>query len=232
MNLGIAIHEAKQYLYHSGNRTENKGWQSLEGFYPTLEVIGVRISGVYSGSLNELREDVRPNLPWADQHFAERVSGIPYNPPPSHVNWPFAKKENKTFIEGEKFSHTYPERIWGGPGGTLSDVVNLLKKDINTRQAFLPIWFPEDTGNTNGVRVPCTLGYQFLVREGKMTVIYSIRSCDVFRHLRDDVYMAARLGIWMSDQLGLDRMEGSLIMDIGSLHCFVHEGKNLLNAKY
>src|SRR3546814_17811567 len=74
-----------------------------------------------------------------------------------------------------------------------------------TRQAYLPVWFPEDTGSASGQRVPCTLGYQFLIREtpaGKVLhIIYNMRSCDFMRHLADDIYMTIRLAQWMPDQL-------------------------------
>src|SRR5438105_2898212 len=54
---------------------------------------------------------VEPNLPWAENHFQERVSGEPLNPPPSHMDWPWARHNPEHQTE-EKFSHTYPERYW------------------------------------------------------------------------------------------------------------------------
>jgi hypothetical protein len=56
-----------------------------------------------------------------------------------------------------------------------------------TRQAFLPIWYPEDTGSVHGERVPCTIGYHFIRRGDWVHVVYYIRSCDFFRHFRDDI---------------------------------------------
>jgi thymidylate synthase len=102
--------------------------------------------------------------------------------------------------------------------GDLQDVVNLLNKSLHTRQAFLPIWFPEDTGVVHGERVPCTLGYHFLVREDLLNIVYYIRSCDFLRHFPDDVYMACRLAQWVADKLPVD--VGSMVMHISSLHIF------------
>src|SRR6476620_4559063 len=34
-------------------------------------------------SKDNLQNSIQPNLPWADDHFQERVSGEPLNPPPS-----------------------------------------------------------------------------------------------------------------------------------------------------
>ena len=94
-----------------------------------------------------------------------------------------------------------------------------------TRQAYLPIWFPEDTGATHRKRVPCTLGYHFLVDEkNRLDVSYYMRSCDALRHFQDDVYMAMRLGQWMMEQVdsrgGLQLIVGDLHMYMASFHCF------------
>jgi len=193
-----------------------------------------------------LIHEVNPNLPWAEDHFQERVSGEPLNPPPSEAWWPFAIAGNAEHKHGQEFSHTYPERIWGKLAaigttrpngrqvfvphngiryeyGDLNDVVNMLTANPLTRQAFLPIWFPEDTGAVQGQRVPCTLGYHFLIRNGQAEIVYYIRSCDLLRHFTDDVYMACRLLQWVVGKLqgnGIDVNASSLIMHISSLHVF------------
>ena len=191
-------------------------------------------------SVKGLQHAIRPNLPWAEDHFLERVGGWPLNPPPSEAYWPFAVAGNAAHKADEKFSHTYPERMWpkraerynnGVPDlhgirfsyGDLFDVINQLAKNPLTRQAFLPIWFPEDTGAVAGQRVPCTLGYHFLIRGGKAEIVYYIRSCDLLRHFTDDVYMACRLLQWVVGKLtenGIDVRASQLIMHISSLHVF------------
>jgi len=184
--------------------------------------------------------------PWAEDHFLERVSGYPLNPPPSEEYWPYARARNSEHkeVDGGRFSHTYPERMWPKHAnvgetrpngrqvfvphngiryeyGDLMDVVNQLKKNLLTRQAYLPIWFPEDTGAVSGQRVPCTLGYHFLIRPERADIVYYIRSCDLLRHFTDDVYMAARLLQWMLDQLGVSLAKSmKLVMHISSLHIF------------
>jgi len=195
------------------------------------------------GTIEELQFAVKPNLPWAEDHFLERISGHPLNPPPSEQWWPFAQQGNREHKEGEKFSHTYPERIWPRMAGVeelkagqspfnrgiryeygdLVDVINLIVKDPLTRQAYLPIWFPEDTGAREGQRVPCTLGYHFIMRGGNMDIVYHIRSCDLFRHFIDDVYMACRLLQWVVGSVrdrGISCRASSLVMNIASLHIF------------
>jgi thymidylate synthase len=114
--------------------------------------------------------------------------------------------------------------------GDLDDVVNLLQRSPFTRQAYLPIWFPEDTGVHTGKRVPCTLGYHFMIRNQMLSCRYYIRSCDVIRHMPDDIYMAMLLQEWLVDKMnrpllvptsfvpGIKR--GKLSMYASSMHAF------------
>lgn len=214
-------------------------WHSQPVDHPLLvtrEVQDVALEFKVPWNVNDLIRLMDPNLPWAEEHFMERVSGQPLNPPPSHKLWPWAHQQHQT-IEGEKFSHTYPERYWpkeaGEPHyqqsqhkshwgirfeyGDLEDVVKLLRKNGNTRQAYLPVWFPEDTGAVHGERVPCSLGYHFLIREGKLSLRYYLRSCDFVRHFNDDMYMTARLLQWVSAALpGV--VPGKVVAYISSLH--------------
>lgn len=151
------------------------------------------------------------------------------------------------------FDHTYPERFWPRragwpinedrsrpelmgirfPYGDLRDVVGLLATKPLTRQAYLPVWFPEDTGATEGQRVPCTLGYHFMQRNGQLTCRYYLRSCEVYRHMSNDVYFAAALMHWMCMEVAkmtnhqVRFKPGSLIIHISSLHAFVGDKQKI-----
>lgn len=262
-------------------------WQSTDvsasKMHATYELTDVMLRLEIPRNANDLASGLYPhvNLPWAEEHIAERVGGMPLNPPPSHVRWPWGRY-NINHQVGDKFSHTYPERMWpkhagdvdchhgyvvsalsgvvavdqygqaddgrqvcnGRSGirfeyGDLSDVVNLLVKNPLTRQAYLPIWFPEDTGAVHGQRVPCTLGYHFMFRNNRLSCRYYMRSCDLIRHFADDVYLAARLTQWVHEEwqqrVTFQAMKlnpevrnwaapatspGDLIMYISSLHAF------------
>lgn len=215
-------------------------WQAIKDetlpFMNTIEVEDVTIDVDIPQGVTEWQEVVKPNLPWAEEHFLERVSGVPWNPPPSHVRWPFAQKDNEEHQAGHQFSHTYPERFWPiyandsispregirFPYGDLNDIVRLLRDRPATRQAYLPVWFPEDlAASTEGARVPCSLGYHFLQRNGALKIVYYIRSCDFYRHFRDDVYMAGRLCQWVAEAIG--SRPSHLVMHISSLHIFSAE---------
>lgn len=113
--------------------------------------------------------------------------------------------------------------------GDLNDVLDLLQRDPMTRAAYLPIFFPEDTGIVHRDRVPCTLGYLFRQRNSRLSVAYYIRSCDFVRHFRDDVYLTARLLLWVLDRLRTrdeawsSVRPGDLLMHVGSMHMFVND---------
>jgi Thymidylate synthase len=206
-------------------------------------------------TIEEMQKQFEPNLPWADDHFEERVSGFPHNPPPSAERWPFARNQHSQHLDyHSQFSHSYPERFYPKhaghayttddgneinhgvrfPYGDLDDLIALLARKPFTRQAFLPVWFPEDTGNAMDVRVPCTLGYHFQIRAHSnsnglyLNCTYTIRSCDLYRHMNDDVYMAARLMEavrlrvnYLHDPAGQPMCYlGNLVVHIMNLHVF------------
>ena len=162
------------------------------------------------------------------------MASVPLNPPPSEAWWPHAIN-NDTFKQDGVFSHTYPERFWPKkagnhpsgiryPIGDYDDYVALLRREPFTRQAYFPIWYPEDTGNVQGVRTPCTLGYHILLTGNTCDITYYIRSCDLLRHFRNDVYFAVRFLLETMSRLNtgrwLDARPGTLRMHIASLHCF------------
>lgn len=203
------------------------------------EIVDVHFKRRMAPTMELSQKQIKPNLPWAEDHFQERISGEPLNPPPSEAWWPFGN--TKVHKHGEQFSHSYPERFWpkeAGPYvsrtlghqryhlgirygyGDLGDVIELLRREPMTRQAVLPVWFPEDTGNTANVRLPCSLTYQFQIRDGLMRCTYTMRSVDFWRHFRDDVYMAERLTQWICEELDstLDVKPGMLTMNIANLH--------------
>lgn len=217
--------------------------------------------------------DIRPNMPWAEDHFRERICGQPINPGTEWENWPYSTSA-ATFLDNRgMFNHNYMERywpkyaglldvptntaedweavtqdVWGRKQppsvhhgimydyGDLGDVVQLLCSDPYTRQAYLPVWFPEDTGG-GSKRAPCTIGYHFLMRDGKLDINYHIRSCDFVRHFRDDLYLTVRLLLWILESCRLcsrewnDVTPGLFVMQIGSLHIFRNDYHMMFGSK-
>lgn len=209
-NIAYALAASIRAVEEYGERVKVEKWHGV----PTEgkpDLVSIELTNatwhapmtLYTHDINYLAQDCQPNLPWADDHFMERVGGEPLNPGEQFRNWPWYNEGNawdKAFRETGKFTHTYMERLWSSQG-SLMDVVNLLAREPYTRQAWIPIWFPEDTGVQHGGRVPCTLGYHLMLREEKLHMWYIIRSCDVIRYLRDDVYMAIRLADWVLTKL-------------------------------
>ena len=197
------------------------------------EVNNMFFDAVMPETKEELEKQTAPDLPWAEDHFQERVGGEPLNPGEQYKNWPYYdhSKDNKRFREGDKqFSHSYMERYWPPRDlkgirynyGDLNDLIEKLNENPLTRQAYLSIWYPEDQQNLKE-RVPCTLGYHILIRDGKLNITYHIRSCDIRRHFRNDIYMTVRLAQWIRDKLKIYFKMGNLYMWIGNLHCFDSE---------
>lgn len=247
-----AIAMARQALLQEGKTVHVGHWQGVDvknrPDMATFELLNHSFTCMVHPDIEVLKEQIKPNLPWADDHFLERVGGVGLNPGEQYRNWPYyINKANDTHrTEGGKFTHTYMERLWPqnteelGEGytlrgiryryGDLNDLVNLLAREPLTRQAFLPIWYPEDTGAVHQGRVPCTLGYHFMLRDGQLHMWYPIRACDYIRHFRDDIYLACRLLLWVLDELRKKDPDtwnevrpGKLTMQIFSLHVFAAE---------
>jgi hypothetical protein len=207
--------------------------------------------------ITSIAEIVKPNLPWADHHFElERVGGDPLNPGTTWREWPYAGSAAKHRREGSvdpQFDHSYAERYWPRYAGLTPDgrlnsldegvcaplhgirfdygdlrtLIEVLSEDSTTRQAYLPVWFPEDlTAAKMGKRVPCSLGYHFIVRGDYIHMVYYLRSCDFVRHFRDDVYLSIRLLLWVLEQVGFIGIKpGTFTMHITSLHMFQSDRK-------
>lgn len=247
-NFKEAIRAARQRLIDVGQWVHSDQWQSID--ITKKPEMAMRESLNFSfqvpimgESLKALREDIKPNLPWADDHFQERVGGKGINPGVQWAHWPWGNSADGFRDKDGRFSHTYMERIWpntledssGVPEGIryrlgdLDDLVFHLKKHPLSRQAYLPIWYPEDTGNVSDVRIPCSLGYQFIMRDNYLHTVYYIRSCDIVRHFQDDIYLAVRLKLWILDKLrSLDPswkkvVPGFFTMHITSLHMFKND---------
>jgi hypothetical protein len=234
-NFDSAIRSVGSLLELQANEIPAGRWQSKDMSKDPAarmkEVLNVSFQVVLQWNENPKVwvDDIKPNMPWAEDHFLERVCGKPLNPGVQWANWPWALSADKFRTEGGgKFSHTYMERYWPKQAnkstayeqitdhvgiryryGDLNDVVDHLLGDRLTRQAYLPIWFPEDTGTVHGERVPCTLGYHFIQRGNYLHSTYYIRSCDFFRHFRDDLYLSVRLQLWLLQQLREKELAGS-----------------------
>ncbi len=232
-----AIRAAKRDLDNYGDDIDPGTWQGIptEGKpdLMTREVLNWGMAVACPDNIHDLKNFIRPNLPWADLEFEDRTSGEQRNPHHSLEQWPWWQGEKQADLTqtAGKFSHTYSERLWDHAGG-LDDLIRRLANDPYGRQAYMPMYKHSDLREEG--RVPCSLGWQFMMRRDKLHMWYFIRSCDYVRHFRDDIYLAARLQLWVIEmlvehelrhdrpQVWVDVKPGYLQMLICSLH--YHKG--------
>ena len=221
------VKKLRDALVSNGNIIKTESWQGTKQPPAMVELLHVSEKVQMLSNAKDISDAVNAKQPWANVHFAERVSGIPMNPDPSHTMW--ASTTNDFLSDETKFSHTYSERLWSKTlhsgirfeVADLNTLVHVLKDEPDTRQAYLPMFFPEDlTASLLGERVPCSLGWQFIVRDGKMHCFYPMRSCDAMRHLQNDLYFANKLVLWLIEKTKLDVTPGTLHFVATSLHCF------------
>lgn len=170
-----------------------------------------------------------PNVcqPWADAEFEERITdpktvGGFINPGEA---WKLRENVWGEFFHNGKFGYSYNELIWNND--QFNKVINRLKEDPDSRQLWISLWDPErDPDLLGGIsRVPCSLGYGFQVREGKLNMHYVMRSCDFSTHFANDVYLAIKLLEYVAKLTGYE--VGSFTHTIFSLHIYRKDLKNV-----
>lgn len=121
-------------------------------------------------------------------------------------------------------SYTEPDgSFWGNYGDRMNlqllAVYERLRQDPASRQAVITLWKPEKDLYQDGKRdYPCTVGFQFLVRDGKLVMITTMRSNDVWKGLAYDVFQFTQLQINLAGLLGVE--VGSYVHRPGSLHVY------------
>ena len=228
-SINEGLRALRRTLLNQGYEVKTERWQGKEEPPVFLEILHADLVAPMYLTQEEASTGCNAAQPWANEHFDERVSGIPYNPPPSHIRW---LKGTDDYLRGEAFSHSYPERMWCDTNkdgirfkyGNLGDAVDLLKKEPNTRQCYIPMWFPEDlSAAKRGERVPCSFGWHFMLRGNQLHCSYHMRSCDVVRHLHNDLFFANALCLWLIDKAELNVTPGYLHFSSTSLHCFAND---------
>jgi hypothetical protein len=206
-----AIEHGMILLNHHGQDVQVETWQgadvSEDPSFATREVMDFRMRFFIPRHSWVADELIRPDQPWADEHFKERVSGFPMNPGAAYRDWPWHAADPNRFLDPTgHFDVSYMERLWPPPdvsirfgSGNLRDVVRQLAKEPYTRKAYIPLFFPEDTGRDG--RTMCSLEHHFLRRNDRLHLWYDLRSCDIVRHFANDVYFACRLCQWMVAEL-------------------------------
>lgn len=151
-------------------------------------------------------------LDWAEAEFQERIGQQKLNPGLAYK----LRSVWEEFVHDGKLAYSYSERI----GDQIEKVIACLKENPSSRNAIVSMWNPEiDIDRIGGkMRVPCTMYWQTLIRDGKVNMIYNIRSNDLMTHWCWDIYLAITLQQYIAEKLGLPT--GWFIQQIGSLHSY------------
>lgn len=187
--------------------------------YNTKELIGYayKIDPGWSRiDLDEVLNYFEIPIDWVYAEFDERLDEERPNPGEA---WNLRKEVWEPFLHNDRFSYTYAERYWP----QLERIIQELEAHPTSRQAVLQMYdYKIDLNNWGGkARVPCSLMYQFLLRQDQLHCVYTMRSCDFFTFFASDMVLTLNLLWWVAEALSVD--VGSFTHFIGSLHAYQKE---------
>jgi thymidylate synthase len=123
------------------------------------------------------------------------------------------------------------ETIYGAYGPRLFDyrginqianVIDLLRARPNTRRAVIQLFDPADISSSH-IEIPCTTTLQFLVRDGLLNLVATMRSNDAYIGLPHDVFCFTMMQEIVARSVGAD--VGTYRHFAGSLHLYEDVGK-------
>lgn len=128
----------------------------------------------------------------------------------------FSKSWENLSDDGETVNSAYGYRIFEKFGfNQFNHVVNLLKKDPNSRQAVIHI---KDPTNTPTKDLPCTVCLQYFIRDNKLYATTYMRSNDIWLGFPYDVFSFTCFQILLAMRLGVEI--GDYTHIAGSLHLY------------
>ena len=92
--------------------------------------------------------------------------------------------------DGKTVNSAYGYRIFGNHNhfpNQWSNVINVLRRDIESRQAVITIHYQQDIGKITK-DVPCTMNLHFMIRDNKLDFLVQMRSNDAYMGLIYDVF--------------------------------------------
>ena len=149
-----------------------------------------------------------------------------FNPSMYDTWWESSKFLSKYWLSSNaishhSFSYTYGERLWDG----IPIVIEKLQDNPSSRGAYLPVWYGYDLMSSRlHQRVPCTIGYQFYIRNKELSLNIYQRSCDLVNFYPLDISKAVLLQLYILRELTKDNNKhltfGSTTHYISSLHAY------------
>ncbi len=127
------------------------------------------------------------------------------------------------FTDGNVLQGAYGPRLraWPGTNGEQVDQLDQVRRELQadpaTRRAVIQLFDParDHQGHRD---VPCTLGYWFIVRDGRLDMHSTMRSQDLWLGFCYDVFTATVLHELLAGWIGAEL--GSYHHHVGSLHLY------------
>ncbi|MBK6774674.1 MAG: thymidylate synthase [Flavobacteriales bacterium] len=111
-------------------------------------------------------------------------------------------------------------RSWATPDGStidqITDVVNMIKKNPDSRRLIVSAWNPADVPNM--ALPPCHCLFQFFVADGKLSCQLYQRSADTFLGVPFNIASYALLTMMMAQVCGLK--PGEFVHTFGDVHLY------------
>lgn len=129
-------------------------------------------------------------------------------------------KPYRSFSDDKKTLYgAYGPRLFdGGSAAPMAKIRELLKCKPATRQAVIPLFRPEDVGNTATEDLPCTTSLQFLLRKDQLVLITTMRSNDACIGFPHDVFFFTMLQELVARGIGVEL--GEYVHCVGSFHVY------------
>jgi hypothetical protein len=124
---------------------------------------------------------------------------------------PFNKHLLQFSDDHERFAGAYGPMV----AGQWSYIVQCLKKDPQTRQAIMTIWKPVPGPSRD---IPCTVAFQFLLRDDRLNMITTMRSNDIWLGMPYDIFTFTQLQAVLAEELEVQ--PGWYQHNVGSLHLY------------
>lgn len=213
-----AVKEVERDLAEMGTIVTTGSYQDVitdDPQYDTLELVAYSYTILDASDKDQMLGYLSLPKDYAVAEFADRLSES-YNPGNS---WKLRKEVWEPFLNDRgRFSYTYSERL--NEQDQLQDTISVLASFPLSRQGVVPVYSVyKDTRSRRGLaRIPCSMYYHFFQRDGKVVLIYNMRSCDFKTHFGYDVWLATELQAYVARELNLPT--GPFIHQVGSLHMF------------
>lgn len=233
-NCKEAISEIQRDLFEMGIEVHPQSMQNKivanDESYMTKELQGYSFMILNDSDMNEM---VGECLNWCQAEFKERING--WEDPAREIEsgsavgfeegtptknpgeaYKLRKEVWEEFLVDGKFCYTYNERMQKQIKADIEE----LRKNPDSRQVIIQFHNRDiDQDKMGGKsRVPCSMFYQLMIREGKLDIIYTMRSTDFFTHFKNDIWHAIRFRNFVAEQLNIPT--GKFIMFASSLHAY------------